>query len=205
VLSRPPSGKSRNQQGVLLRWWLEPYEFELQARGHSAGPESQRGQQQGLARKSLPPPMPGVCRLKGGQLASALVRPRRLREPGATPTQGLRAVPGGAWKGLWVVLGKAPRPRWRETLETQLGVLDKTSLDGHISKRAGWKLSTVTRTLIKSTRPSSLDAESSQGQPPGSQTGPGPFGPPRVNFCCRRPGSIQAAKGYKIESNKVSK
>ena len=62
---------------------MEPYEFELQARGHSAGPASQRGQQQGLARGLLPPPMPGVFRLKGGQLASALVRPRRLREPGA--------------------------------------------------------------------------------------------------------------------------
>jgi hypothetical protein len=43
--------------------------------------------------------MPGVLRLKGGQLASALVRPRRLRKPGATPTQGLRAVLGGASLG----------------------------------------------------------------------------------------------------------
>jgi hypothetical protein len=82
-------------------WWLGLYGFELQARGHSAGPASQRGQQQGLARGSLPPPMPGVCRLKGGQLASALVRPRRLREPGATPTQGLRAVPGVGQEGAF--------------------------------------------------------------------------------------------------------
>ena len=103
--SRPPSGRSRIQQGGLLRWWLEPYEFELQARGSSAGPASQRGQQQGLARGSLPPPMPGVLRLKGGQLASALVRPRRLREPGATPTHGVRAVPVRASKGHWVVWG----------------------------------------------------------------------------------------------------
>ena len=48
VLSRPPSGGSRIQQGGLLRWWLEPYEFELQARGHSAGPASQRGLRRGL-------------------------------------------------------------------------------------------------------------------------------------------------------------
>ena len=110
VSSLPPSRRSRIQRGGLLMWWLGLYGFELQARGHSAGPASQRGQQQGLARKSLPPPMPGVCRLKGGQLASALVRPRRLREPGATPTQGVRAVPGGARKGIWVVteLGQQP-------------------------------------------------------------------------------------------------
>ena len=43
--------------------------------------------------------MPGVIRLKGGQLASALVRPRRLREPGATPTQGVRAVLGVGQEG----------------------------------------------------------------------------------------------------------
>jgi hypothetical protein len=95
VSSLPPSRRSRIQRGGLLMWWLGLYGFELQARGHSAGPASQRGQQQGMARGLLPPSMPGVIRLKGGQPASALVRPRRLREPGATPTQGLRAVPGG--------------------------------------------------------------------------------------------------------------
>ena len=119
---RPPSGKSRIQQGGLLRWWLEPYEFELQARGHSAGPASQRGQQQGLARGSLPPPMLGVLRLKGGQLASALVRPRRLREPGSTSTQGLRTVPGDVKGAAPAVLNQPTgmsrplmRPlQWRE-------------------------------------------------------------------------------------------
>ena len=51
--------------------------------GRSAGPASQRDQQQGLARGLLPAPLFGVLRLERDQLASALVRPRRLREPGA--------------------------------------------------------------------------------------------------------------------------
>jgi len=60
-----------------------PYEFELQARGHSAGPASQRGLRQPLCGRA------------------------DCGNPGATPTQGLRAVPGGAWTGPWVVLGKS--------------------------------------------------------------------------------------------------
>jgi len=61
---------------------------------------------------------PRVIRLKGGQLASALVRPRRMRDPGATSTQGLREVPGGARKGAWVVTvlrrsdDLIAKPRW---------------------------------------------------------------------------------------------
>jgi hypothetical protein len=111
--------------------------------GGSAGPASQRGQQQGLARKSLPPPMPGVLRLKAGQLASALVRPRRLRDPGATPTQGLREVPGGARKGPWVVLVNLPWP-WvcehLETLQADLGRPWKCELT-----KAEWSYDLATR------------------------------------------------------------
>ena len=55
--------------------------------------------------------MPGVLRLKGGQLASALVRPRRLREPGATPTKALRTVPVRARKGPWEGLVVKAKPQ----------------------------------------------------------------------------------------------
>ena len=71
--------------------------------------------------------MPGVTRLNWGQLATALVRPRRMRGPCGTPTQGLRAVPGGARKKPWVVLGNLPLARRARNPVDARAVLDITS------------------------------------------------------------------------------
>ena len=49
----------------------------------------------------------GYGALRGASLRQPLCGRADCGNPGATPTQGLRAVPGGAWTGPWVVLGKS--------------------------------------------------------------------------------------------------
>jgi hypothetical protein len=69
-----------------LRWWLEPYVFELQARWRSAGPASQRGLRQPLCGRAdcgnpaLPPPK-GCEQCLGEQLSAFRLFARHYNDP----------------------------------------------------------------------------------------------------------------------------